>query len=42
MMRTEERLPLRKIAGSLSRRYGLVVTPATVLEIEERVNTYGG
>lgn len=37
LMRTEERLPLRKIKQVLSRRYGLQITPATVLEIENRV-----
>lgn len=36
--RTEDRLPLRKIQRALSRRYGLNMTAATILEIERRVS----
>ena len=37
LSRVKDRLPLRKIQQALSRRYGLTLTPATVLEIEGRV-----
>lgn len=37
LMKYEDRLPLRKIASNLQRQYHLVITPATILEILERV-----
>ena len=37
LMKYEERLPHRKIANSLNRRYGLQLTPATILDITKRV-----
>ena len=37
LMRFEDRLPDRKITDTLNRRYGLMLTPATVLDITRRV-----
>ena len=37
LMKHEERLPNRKIAEALERRYGLQIVPATVLDIQRRV-----
>lgn len=33
----DDRLPLEKVASSLQREYGIIITPATVLNILERV-----
>lgn len=37
-MKIEDRLPFRKIRQALSRKYGIVITPATLLEIEGRAS----
>lgn len=37
LMRYQERLPVRKVSEALERTYGLSVTPATVLDITNRV-----
>ncbi|MEK6812701.1 MAG: IS66 family transposase, partial [Nanoarchaeota archaeon] len=37
LLKYEDRLPLKKIANNLQRQYHLVITPAAVLEILERV-----
>jgi transposase len=37
LMKYEDRLPHRKIAGTLNRRYILQLTPATILDITRRV-----
>ena len=36
-MRNEDRLPFRKLRQTLFRRYGIMITPAALLEIEGRV-----
>jgi len=36
-MRNEDRLPFRKLRQTLCRRYGIMITPAALLEIEGRV-----
>jgi len=37
LMRYQERLPVRKVSEALERTYGLSVTPATVLDVTNRV-----
>ena len=38
-MKVEDRLPFRKIRAALSRKYGVSISPATLLEIEGKVAT---
>ena len=40
LMRYRDRLPLRRVAETLERSYGLTVTPATVLDATNRVATW--
>ncbi|MBU4242672.1 MAG: IS66 family transposase [Nanoarchaeota archaeon] len=37
LMRYEDRLPHRKIANTLNRQYGLLLTPATIFDVTRRV-----
>lgn len=38
LMKYEDRLPYRKMANTLNRRYGLQLTPASILDITRRVS----
>jgi len=40
LMRYQDRLPHRKVAEALARQYGLVLAPATILDIGRRVSVW--